>query len=97
MVIISSVNQYADLARKYPALLNIGSFSLLRSVIQTPTSGCNKCGRTGSDIANYRPQFEAAFALLSEAEQTAMKDILSVHQICYYSKTASGQLKKNCF
>ena len=97
-ITISSVNSFANLAKQNPSILNVGAFNLLRDVILKPKKGgCGKCGNTAVDLSVYRPQFEAALIMLTEAEKQTIKTILSTQQICYYTKTNNGQLKQTCF
>jgi len=97
-ITISSVNSFANLARQHPSILNVGAFNLLRDVILKPKkSGCN-CGGGGAiDLSAYRPQFESALTMLTDADKQAIKTILSTQQVCYYTKNGQGQLKQYCF
>lgn len=94
IITLSSINTFADLARKHPLILNVGAFHLLKSAL-AKVKGCNCSGK--ADLASYRPQFEAALSMLSPADQSKLKSILSADQICYYVKNEKGQLKKHCF
>lgn len=96
-LVISSIVQFSDIAKKNPGILNINSFSLIKDAIAKATSkpGC-KCN-VKKDLTAYRPQFETAMMVLSPAEQTRMKTLLNVDEICYYQKESDGRLKQLCF
>lgn len=96
-IAISSIAQFIEHARSNPSLLNIGNFNLLRPTLNMKTKGCACKGKPGADIAAYRPQFEAAMAMLSDNEKSIMKTVLNTKQICYYVKNTQGQLKQTCF
>jgi len=96
-VAITNIGQFADLARENNALLNIPAFSPLREAVlrPTPTTGC-KCKRN-AHLANYRVQFEAAMALLTESDKELMKKLLNTEKICYYYRNSTGKLTQVCF
>ena len=95
-ITLASINNFAELAKKHPLLLNVGAFHLLKDILQkAPSKGCNCSAK--SNLAQYRPQFEAALSMLSPGDQSRLKGILSADQICYYVKNTQGQLKKHCF
>ena len=94
-LVISNLNQFMQLAAKNPAILNIGGFAFLRP--RLTASGCGKCGNAQNLLNTQRPQWEAAFSVLSPSEQNQMKNLLDAAQVCYHVKQANGQLKLNCF
>lgn len=99
---ISSINQLVELGRKYSAIFTVGSLSLLRDPIskflqQNTGKSCNCKKNTGIDLNKYRPQFEAAMAMLSASDQQKLKSILNTEKICYYRKNDKGQLNQICF
>ena len=95
---ISSINQFVDLARKNPDLLSIGNFNLLKPAVDMkPASSCNCNKKAGADATIYRPQMEAALAMLNDTGKSQMKSVLKAKQICYYTKNAQGQVKQTCF
>ena len=94
-LVISNLNQFMQLAAKSPSILNIGGFSFLRP--RLTVSGCGKCGRAQAVLAEQRPQWEAAFSVLSPTEQKQLKNLLEAESICYYTKQPNGQLQIHCF
>jgi hypothetical protein len=96
-IAISSIAQFVEFAKANPSLLNVGNFNLLKPTLSMKSSGCACKGKPGADIGAYRPQFEAAMAMLSDTDKTVMKTILNTKQICYYIKNPQGQLKQTCF
>ena len=94
---ITSIVQFAQLATMVPSIVNFPGFSPLRDVIAAlkNATGC-RCGGK-RDLTNYRPQFEAGMAVLSTAEQQQFKTLLQTEQVCYYSTSGDGRLKKICF
>lgn len=95
-VSISSIMKFIELAREKPSLLTIGNFSLLQPVMAIK-GGCSCKTKPGQDIGAYRPQFEAAMAMLTDNDKLVMKAALDTKQVCYYQKNAQGQLKQICF
>ncbi|WP_395000468.1 hypothetical protein [Acinetobacter sp.] len=95
-IAISSILQFVEYAKANPSLLNIGNFNLLKPTL-TMQKGCACKSKPGSDIGAYRPQFEAAMAMLTDNEKSIMKTVLNTKQICYYVKNTQGQLKQTCF
>ncbi len=93
---ISNVHQFIGLAKKNPAVLNVGGFAFLRSFVDAK-AGCGKCSAKADGINELRPQWEAVFSVLSAREQTQLKNLLDTEQICYYTRTVNGQLKPTCF
>lgn len=96
-VVITSISQFADLSKRHPGILNINTFAGLKDIITTVLAkpGC-KCN-IGKDLIVYRPQFEAAMAMLSPQDQTRMKALLNAETLCYYHKEANGKLSQVCF
>lgn len=95
-LVITSLAQYSDLARRHPMLLNFSAFSPIRDVLNRINSKGCKCN-SKQDIVNYRPQFEIAMSLLSPNDQVQMKALLNVDKVCYYSRDNGGRLRENCF
>lgn len=94
-IVISNLAQFHGIAVKHPEILNIGAFSLFRDIFSKLTGKCN-CNKNKELIA-YRPQFETAFVVLTQADKDRMKSLLNATDLCYYIKEANGQLKLNCF
>ncbi len=94
-LVISNLNQFMQLAAKNPGILNIGGFAFLRP--RLTASGCGKCSNAQGILNTQRPQWEAAFSVLSTTEQNQLKNMLDAAQVCYYVKQPNGQLKLNCF
>lgn len=93
-LVISSLSQLGDLAKNKPNILNIPSFSVLKQILsEKKTCNCKK----GKNLAIYRPQFEAAMAMLSPSDQNKLKIELGVDQLCYFYKDNMGQIKETCF
>jgi len=97
-ITLSNLNQFIALAKKQPALMNIGGMVTFRAYMTvTNSSGCAKCNKNASKLAALRPQFEAALATLTPDERNRMKSLLDASQVCYYSKQPNGVLKQICF
>lgn len=97
-LVVSNVNQYMAHAVKNPSILNVGGFGFLRSSLTTfQKPGCGKCSGKSPNLSELRPQWEAAFNVLSEQERTQLKALLNTKQLCYYVRKPNGELKSTCF
>jgi hypothetical protein len=81
-IVISNLAQFQKIAISKPEILNIGALC---------------CSKKAKEFGNYRTQFEAAFTVLSPADQDKLKKLLNADQLCYYVKEDNGQLKQTCF
>ena len=97
-VIISSVPNFIDLLQRYPALTSLPAFSNLLPVLKgmhTPrVNECSACNK--KFVQNNKSVFEGSLNSLSASDKDAMKRILGVSEVCYYSQR-NGKLDLFCF
>lgn len=97
-VVIANVVQFSGLAEKYPGLLNIPSFAVIKSAITAAKkANCSRCSKVKAGMSTYRTQFESAMSVLSPREKELMKKILSTEKICWMVKNSKGQINQSCF
>lgn len=96
-VVLSSIQNFAQILIQHPALLNIPSFSSLRTLVEKLQNDKKGCGCKKNQLySQYKPQFENAVTGLTEADRGVIKTLLNVEQVCYYTRNKAGVLELIC-
>lgn len=99
-IVFSSINGFIEQAKRHPGLLRIGAFTVFKDIVTKLGSekSC-RCNKSGTDLTAYRPQFEAAMAMLmaNDIDKAAVKSLLSVKNICFLARNSKGQINQTCF
>ena len=96
-VVLSSIQNFAQLLIQNPSLLNIPAFMGLRTLIENLKADSKGCGCKKNALYNqYKPQFESAVTALTDADRGVIKSVLNVEQVCYYTRNKAGVLELIC-
>jgi hypothetical protein len=96
-LVLSSIQNFAQILIQHPSLLNIPSFMPLRPLVDKLTEDGKGCGcKKGSIYNQYKPHFESAVTGLTDSDRGTIKSLLNVEQICYYTRNKAGVLELIC-
>ncbi len=99
-VIISSMQSLIQLLTQNESLYQVSVFAPLKEAIEKSSKNisgatCSPCEKNRI-LKTYRPAFDAALTSLQQADKDQIKQILSVDEVCYYTKNEQGAMVLNC-
>ncbi|NBQ67358.1 MAG: hypothetical protein EBU46_00390 [Nitrosomonadaceae bacterium] len=99
-VIVSNLSQLLRLVSENPALLTVPAFyplrplyERLRDALKGGSCGCN----FNEVIASHKQLFSVVMDNVQVIDNSMIKSILNVHQLCYYTESGDGKRVLRCY